>query len=162
MTVVCDTSPLCYLILIDCVDVLPQLFNKIIIPAAVERELLAEGSYPIVQNWISHPPSWLEVQSVSILIPDLPSKLGIGEREAISLAVSLHASLIVLDDLEARKFAQKRNLIVTGLLGVLYSAGLQKQIDFSDAIQRLQQTTFRVSPALIQRFLERYAKESKS
>ncbi len=49
MIVVCDTSPLCYLILIDCVEILPQLFGRITIPNAVCTELLAEGSYIQVQ-----------------------------------------------------------------------------------------------------------------
>jgi predicted nucleic acid-binding protein len=50
MIVVCDTSPLCYLILIDCVEILPQLFGRITIPNAVCTELLAEGSYIQVQT----------------------------------------------------------------------------------------------------------------
>jgi predicted nucleic acid-binding protein len=41
MTVVCDTSPICYLILIRQIDVLPQLFGQVLIPAAVRDELLA-------------------------------------------------------------------------------------------------------------------------
>ncbi|YAG11506.1 hypothetical protein NSTC745_00762 [Nostoc sp. DSM 114161] len=57
MNVVCDTLPLCYLILIDCVEVLPQLFSRVTIPNAVCTELLAEGSYTEVENWIACPPS---------------------------------------------------------------------------------------------------------
>ncbi|MGD2184372.1 DUF3368 domain-containing protein [Lusitaniella coriacea] len=52
-----------------------------------------------------------------------------------------------------------RALVVTGLLGILYRAGIEKQIDFPEVIQRLQRTTFRVSPILLQRFLERYDRE---
>lgn len=47
-------------------------------------------------------------------------------------------------------------LTVTGLLGVLYQAGLQRLIDFPSAIEQLQLTTFRASPALIQSLLELY------
>lgn len=75
MTVVCDTSPLCYLILINHVEILPQLFNNILIPNAVRTELLAEGSYTQVQNWITQPPTWLDIQSVTTLLPDLPINL---------------------------------------------------------------------------------------
>jgi predicted nucleic acid-binding protein len=32
MIVVSDTSPLCYLLLIDLIEVLPQLFERVIIP----------------------------------------------------------------------------------------------------------------------------------
>jgi predicted nucleic acid-binding protein len=137
MTVVCDTSPLCYLILINHAEVLPQLFNRIIIPNAVFRELLAEGSYALVQDFIAQPPTWLEIQSVTTLLPDLPSKLGAGEQEAISLALQINAVLIIIDDMDARIAALQRHLIVTGLLGILYRAGTQDLIDFPEAINRL-------------------------
>ncbi len=97
MKVVCDTSPICYLLLIDQIELLPQLFGQIIIPIAVRDELLAEGSSDSIQRWIADPPSWLDVQSV-ITPLKLLEKLGRGEQEAISLAVSLEATLIVLDD----------------------------------------------------------------
>ncbi|BAY75894.1 hypothetical protein NIES25_23430 [Nostoc linckia NIES-25] len=159
MNVVCDTSPLCYLILIDCVEVLPQLFSRVTIPNAVCTELLAEGSYTQVQNWIARPPSWLEIQTTTPVLPNLSSKLGIGEQEAISLAVQLNAALIILDDMDARQAAIAHGLNITGLLGVLYRAGTQDIIDFPDAISRLQLTTFRASSNLIQSFLERYYQE---
>ena len=41
MKVVADTSPLCYLVLIDCIDLLPNLYDKVIIPPAVFNELSA-------------------------------------------------------------------------------------------------------------------------
>ena len=39
MTAVADTSPVCYLILIGEIGVLPQLFGEILIPQAVLKEL---------------------------------------------------------------------------------------------------------------------------
>ncbi len=137
MIVVCDTSPLCYLILIDCVEILPQLFGRITIPNAVCTELLDEGSYIQVQNWIAQPPSWLEIQTTTSLLPNLSNKLGIGEQETISLAIQLNAALIILDDMDARQAAIAQGLNVTGLLGVLYRAGTQDIIDFPNAISKL-------------------------
>jgi predicted nucleic acid-binding protein len=37
--VVADTSPLVYLVLIDHIDVLPQLFETVLVPEAVHAEL---------------------------------------------------------------------------------------------------------------------------
>jgi predicted nucleic acid-binding protein len=37
--VISDTSPLNYLILIGCDDVLPQLYHQVVVPAAVLQEL---------------------------------------------------------------------------------------------------------------------------
>jgi predicted nucleic acid-binding protein len=59
MIVVSDTSPLCYLLLIDLIEVLPQLFGRVIIPQRVRNELLAPGAPKVVQEWISQPPDWL-------------------------------------------------------------------------------------------------------
>lgn len=122
MTVVCDTSPICYLILIRQIDVLPQLFGQVLIPAAVRDELLAEGSFPEIRAWIVEPPDWLKIQDLSTGPLALPVKLGPSEQEAISLAHELEANLIVLDDLDARQVALEYGLTVTGLLGVLYRA----------------------------------------
>ena len=40
MIIISDTSSLCYLILIDCVDILPKLYDQIIIPELVYEELI--------------------------------------------------------------------------------------------------------------------------
>lgn len=46
MIVVSDTSPLCYLLVIEGIEVLPQLFGRVIIPQRVRDELLA----PVLLN----------------------------------------------------------------------------------------------------------------
>ncbi|NJR57464.1 MAG: DUF3368 domain-containing protein [Cyanobacteria bacterium CRU_2_1] len=157
MIVVCDTSPICYLLLIEQIQILPQLFNQVTISSAVQNELLEEQTFSLIQTWIADPPAWINIQPVSQPLDNLPVKLGAGEREAISLAVNLQAGLIILDDWDARQAALSQGLTVTGLLGVLYRAGTQNLLDFYNAIERLQQTSFRASPILIQQFLERYS-----
>jgi len=156
--VVCDTSPICYLILIGETGLLPQLSESVTIPTGVKDELMAEQNHVLIQSWIAAPPDWVNIQLVPQLIDNLATKLGRGEREAISLAVSLQASLIILDDWEARQAALSQGLTITGLLGVLFRAGTEGLLDFSSAIGRLQQTSFRASPILIQQFLDRYAR----
>ncbi|MEQ9485212.1 DUF3368 domain-containing protein [Coleofasciculus sp. F4-SAH-05] len=154
MTIVCDTSPLCYLILIDQIDVMPQLFGRISIPKAVQNELIAEGAS--VQTWIAQAPDWLDIHVVSGEPDQMLERLDVGETEAILLAERLGSSLIVLDDLDARRIATQRGLTVTGLLGVLYQAGSRQIIDFPDTLERLQQTSFRASSTLLEQFLDRY------
>lgn len=48
MTVVCDTSVLCCLTLIDCVEVLPRRFGTVTIPSEVAEECLHPSSSLIV------------------------------------------------------------------------------------------------------------------
>lgn len=156
MIVVSDTSPLCYLILIDGIELLPQLYGRVIIPEAVYQELAAMGAPDKVQAWTAHCPSWLEVQSV-VSEPDSElNQLDAGERGAITLAEQLRASLVLLDEKAARQIAIGRGLQVIGLLGILGVAAEQGLTNFAVMIERLQHTNFWASPRLIQMLLEKY------
>jgi predicted nucleic acid-binding protein len=59
--VIADTGPINYLVLIDCIDLLPALFQKVILPTAVQRELDDRETPASVRTWIANPPAWVEV-----------------------------------------------------------------------------------------------------
>jgi predicted nucleic acid-binding protein len=61
--VVADTGPLNYLVLIDAIELLPKLFEKVFAPEAVRAELLNQDAPAVVRAWATHPPSWLEVRA---------------------------------------------------------------------------------------------------
>lgn len=86
MIVVSDTSPICYLLLIDQIEILPILYGVILIPQAVADELSADNAPSIVKKWISLPPEWLQIQAIAIPQDVDLEKLDRGEREAIFLA----------------------------------------------------------------------------
>ena len=73
MIVVADSSPFVVLIAIDHLELLPILFQKIIIPPQVETELASSKRTEQVRSFLSIPPAWLRVIApASIeLIPDL-------------------------------------------------------------------------------------------
>ncbi|MGG6264814.1 DUF3368 domain-containing protein [Leptolyngbya sp. AN03gr2] len=156
MIVISDTSPLCYLLLIDLIDLLPELYRQVIIPETIRDELSAPKSPSIVQAWITQPPAWLEIRAVYTANNLFVDELDPGERDAIALAEELQADLILLDDQAARNVASKRGLAIVGVLGILVQAGHQGKIDFPIAIARLQQTTFRASASLIQTLLDQF------
>lgn len=85
MIIVSDTSPINYLILIGHINLLPELFQEIVIPQAVYQELTDIEAPKPVQNWIATPPTWLEVQVVSTSGDAIANLLDPGEREAILL-----------------------------------------------------------------------------
>lgn len=161
MIVVCDTSPICYLLLIGKIQLLPRLYEKVLIPQVIQNELADKRSPTVVQTWISQPPEWLVIQRVDVVSNGDLDNLDSGERDAIMLALAIGADLIIVDDLLARQMASSLNLRVTGLLGVLDEAGRQKLVDFPGAIARLQQTTFRASSKLIQSVLQQRQAEDK-
>ncbi len=154
MRAVSNTSPVCYLILIGEVWILPELFSEIVIPPAVSREL-AHADAPVeVRDWIVSPPEWLSVVKAPAGSEDQElRRLDPGEREAILLAEQLNTDLLLLDDWKARKLAQDRGLPITGLIGVLDMAIKRSLVDPSTAVERLRATTFRVSDHLLEMLL---------
>ena len=64
IVVVVDTSPLNYLIQIDCDRVLPALYERVFVPAAVVEELYHPRTTAAVRTWLAHRPSWLAVEQV--------------------------------------------------------------------------------------------------
>ncbi len=156
MIVVSDTSPICYLLLIDEIDILYRLYQKVLISTIIQQELSHSKSPIIVQNWINNPPDWLIIHYVTDLGYSNLDVLDKGEKSALILAEQQNADLMIIDDGLGRKFARSRGFKVTGLLGVLDAAAQQNLLDFPTAISQLKKTTFRASPALISSLLNRY------
>jgi predicted nucleic acid-binding protein len=112
--VISNSSPLIALERIGHLAILHRLFDeRLVIPLAVAREVYGESS----------PPSWIRVVPIAAAADAGTSPtLGAGEREAIALALEQRASLIILDDLPARRVAASRGLAVIGTVGVLLAA----------------------------------------
>lgn len=156
MTVVADTSPINYLVLIGAIDLLRELFRGIQIPSAVLLELREEDSPPTVRQWAIDPPNWVALGEP----PDMRALDGFdlheGELAALHLAKSVNADLGVIDEMEGRSAARSLGLSVIGTLGVLELADVRGLVDFQAAVDRLHSTSFRVSPRLVSEFLNRH------
>ncbi|MBD2092915.1 DUF3368 domain-containing protein [Microcoleus sp. FACHB-1515] len=156
MLVVSDTSPLCYLLLINQINLLPRLYDRVIIPQTVRDELTNDRSPHLIKQWIETPPDWLEIQTVTVEPDAVLEELDPGERQAILLVEQLNADLLLVDERQAREVARSRNIKVVGVLGILEAAANLEIADFPQAIALLQETTFRASPMLIQSLLEKF------
>ena len=97
MIVVSDTSPLHYLVLIDCEEVLPELFGMVIIPEAVARELESGGAPEKIRKWLASEPKWLERRTIGTVDPAL-DRLDRGEAEVLALGQELQADLVLMDE----------------------------------------------------------------
>jgi predicted nucleic acid-binding protein len=153
MLVIADASPLHYLILIASTDILPALFDRIVIPRAVAAELQHPQAPAVVRVWMATSPAWLDMQDVGTAPDGSLSHLDRGEREAIALAEALHADLLLMDDWEGRREAERRALTVTGVLGVLERAAQRELLDFPSALTRLLTTNFYAPANLIRDML---------
>jgi predicted nucleic acid-binding protein len=60
MIIVADTSPLHYLVQIQCKQVLPRLYRVVVVPLGVIEELRSDKAPFAVRAWLESLPSWLE------------------------------------------------------------------------------------------------------
>ena len=156
MLVVSNTSPLRYLIAAGLADLVANLFGTVLIPRAVERELLDPHTPPSVRDWMARRPQWIETQPVC-LQPDveLTSQLHSGEAEAIQLALERRTDVILMDERRSRQLATARGLTVIGALGVLRESYRRNLIQNPLTLAaRLRSNGYRCSRALMRRFEE--------
>lgn len=153
MIVVADTGPINYLILIGHIDVLSELYHRVLIPVAVQKELLHIRTPQPVRNWITVPPAWCEVHTLPASSDPTLSDLDSGEAEAITLAEQIQADCIVMDESIGRRVAQSHGLQVIGTLGILREAANRNLLDLQDAVRRLQEHRFHVTQQILDEIL---------
>jgi len=161
MLIVSNTSPINYLVLIEAIDILPKLHERVAIPTAVWEELRAPATPSAVRQWIDDPPDWLEIRHPKLSPEDRLGHLGRGERDAIILAQELDAPLAI-DEVKAYREARRRNIPVLRTLAVLDKAAERGLIDLARTVARLRQTNFRVRPEILDQLLERHGLRSES
>ena len=156
--VVADSSLLVYLSRLGRLDLLRELHGEVLIPPAVWREVAEEGADLIEGKTVRQESQrgWIKVATdlgTGIQDPQLAA-LDEGERDAIALAVSRNA-LLIIDELQGRAVAKRLGLSITGTLGVLVEArrcGLIEQLRAE--LERLTETTnFYCAPELLEKAL---------
>jgi predicted nucleic acid-binding protein len=160
-SIVADTTPLNYLVLIQAAEILPNLYGTVLIPPAVKAELAHANTPAIVRAWISQPPQWLEVVSLKQPVDSALAHLDAGEREAISLASELQAILLLMDERDGVTIARHRGLKVVGTLAALDLAAAHGLVDLQTMFDRLRATTFRSPVRLMVSMLEQDAERKK-
>jgi predicted nucleic acid-binding protein len=155
---VADTSPLNYLVLIGAIDVLPHLFEAVIVPGAVEAEMLHARAPAAVRRWAAAPPPWLRVAHALPPAGAGLDHLDAGERAVIALALSLQPDFVLLDERAGVAAARAQGLEVLGTLGLLDRAARAGLIDLSGAVAALKATNFHARQSLFDALLARHQK----
>ena len=135
MIIVADAGPLHYLILIGAVDVLAPLYDRVLVPETVIRELQHARAPGAVRTWLAQPRAWFEI------CPDPPADPGLAFLDAGEQA--------------GRAAAEGRHLRITGTLGVLAEAHQAGLLDFETQLAQLRQTNFYASPSAVARVRRR-------
>jgi predicted nucleic acid-binding protein len=144
---VSDSSPLIALAQIGQLDLLPKLCSAVVIPPAVAAETAPT---------LAVLPGWVRVRELKQALHPETSQgpFGRGEKEAISLALELGPSQIILDDQPARRLARRLGLSVVGTVGILLAAKRLGQLQrVQPALDDLLRAGFFLSPELYQRVL---------
>lgn len=158
--VVSDTGPLHYLGPIDAIDILPRLFTAVCVPTSVRAELHRPEKPSLVRAWIAEQPAWLEVRAAPMTEAPVLRSMHEGERDAIALAVALHAELLLMDDRAGVTAARSLGLTVTGTLGLLTIAHERGLVELATAFEQLKATNFRYRQELMDALLAQYPSKS--
>jgi predicted nucleic acid-binding protein len=138
-------------------DVLPVLYDPVLVPPTVEHEVLrARPEVPGVEAIrVAFGVGWLRLQAVT----DLPAVTGLqraagldrGESEAIVLFREAAAHLLLIDERRARAYAEREGLPVTGTVGILRRArerGLVPAV--APLLDELRAQGFRITARLVE------------
>lgn len=148
--IVADSSPLISLAIIAQLELLPQLYQRILLPTAVWDEVTIQGVGLPGAQAVSQL-TWLEIQAPEALILEpLSILVDRGEAEAIALAQSTPDSTVLLDDAQARRVAERLGIRRIGTLGILpkaKKAGLI--VELKVYIEQLGTNGIYIRPSLI-------------
>lgn len=137
--IIADASCLILFHNISEINLLRLLFGQIIIRSSIAKEFGEQL------------PEWIKIIDASDKKYEqiLNSFVDEGEASAIALAVEFKNSLLIVDDLRARKLARKLNITYTGSLGIVVEAKLQGHIKLvNPIIEKIGKTNFRLTPEL--------------
>lgn len=157
MIVVTDAGPIIHLSLVRLLRLLPTLYQQVVVPDLVYREVVADGD-TLPGSAELRQAQWIEVvphDPGSPLFRLLHAQLDPGEAAAISLAVARKPALILSDDRPARLAAEQLGLTVRGTLGVLVEAKRRGEIaEIAPVVTELRNQGVWLSDGLVLRILE--------
>ena len=145
--VVANSSPLIALAAVGKLALLSQLYERVLIPEAVYREVVVHGQDLPGSREVPRS-SWITTTPIQdhLAVHLLAERLGAGESEAIVLAQESDADLLLIDEEIGRRTARRIGLDVVGTLGVLL---LAKQAGLVPAVEpllhQLSEAGFRMS-----------------
>ena len=128
MVVISDTSCISNLYQIGQLQLLTQLFQKIIIPQNVLKELNdfhLNDLIPELEKFQIIPQDVIDKSLVESIIS---KGIHLGEAEAIALSIELHADILLIDEKEGKQVAQQFGVRTIGILGVILLAKQEKLI----------------------------------
>lgn len=117
MIIVADSSPLISFAILNLLDILPEIFEKIQIPQSVYE--ITNWQKPFANQLKQFATDRVSVVQNKIAVEVLLKDLDLGESEAIVLALENSIWDILIDEHKGRRIARLHGLNPIGTLGVL-------------------------------------------
>jgi predicted nucleic acid-binding protein len=154
--VVLNASPLICLSKSGLAGIFPTLFQKIVVPEAVIKEITAEGKTDFAAKTLISQ-SWVRRIADIPLDPRVVAwDLGEGESAALSFALKNAGFWAVMDDREARRCALSIQCRFIGTLGILLLAKRRGIIpSLRESLGKLQGAGFWLSASLVDEICQR-------
>lgn len=152
--VVCNSSPIIGLAIINKLELLWKLFDEVIIPQEVYNEIVnSKGNEKYGSKELEDAVSLDKIKVLQVkdskLVEELYGKLHKGELETIILAKELKINDVIIDEKAARNFAEAMMLQTTGIIGILILAKkLGKLTEIKHYIDELIDNGYRISKKL--------------
>ena len=149
--VVSDSSPLNYLALLGDFELLRRLYKKLVIPPAVHREVVLQGSpYPVHGAVVAALGKWISLAETSDpeKVAALRAEFGLdwGESQAILVAERLDHASLLMDERRGVRCARSRGLAVTRTPMIYASAKILGMIEsVAPKLDQLRRAGFRLS-----------------
>jgi len=149
--IIINASPLILLFNSDLSFILPELFEEILVPAAVADEIMC-SSYRFDKAVQMLPVTkWIQKVSVKNIEEVIRWDLGKGETDVLSFAFQNPAYKPVLDDMAAKKCSTALGIQTIGTGSVLVLAKKKRIIDSVEkALIKLRNSGMWISDAVIQ------------
>jgi len=148
--VVTDAGPLIALARVEALDLLRELFDRVLIPEAVKTECCAKPGMDADRITAAIAQKWLVVTPVA-LVNAPAAQLGKGERQALALAQAHPSALLLVDDRLARREAARRGIPFIGTVRVLWVAEQRGLIPSAERIVgQMRVNGYRISVDLLE------------
>ncbi len=124
-----NASPLILLGKAGYLHLIADLAGSVIVPSAVVNEICAKKEGIPILDELKRDERFLINDDETVPFELLAWDLGVGETQAIALAMQQKAKRVVLDDLEARRCAKAMELPIIGTVGLVARAKRKGIID---------------------------------
>jgi predicted nucleic acid-binding protein len=153
MIVICDSSPIVALAVLDQLSLLDQLFNDVIIPQHVFDELTINDKPEVgkIADWAKDK---VVAATDTHLMETFNMILDAGESEAMSLYWEKGADFLLIDEKKGRKIALHHGIKIVGTLGILLLSKQKGLItNIKPLLNILKQSNIRISGELYEQAL---------